>query len=757
MLIARIIEEWTTRTTGVVAAMVLALLTILVTTFVQMPDLAPWLLCGFFGMVAIVTLGILWAECSSAKWDRAILCAVIDAKCAELTRLANQPEHKQSEERLRLLESAVVHARDAVVILKACVDSQSGRAVMYVNDAFTRMTGYSSAEVLGRSLHLLGGPKTDPRTLEQMRKALNAGESLQVELLNYRKDGSELWVELSLVPVPDRTGRCCSHWVMIQRDVGERKRAEQELREREEQLRVVGDNLPGGVVYQVEVEHPGNFRYTYISAGIERITGVTVAEVLADSQSLHGLIHPEDLARFLEDCQISWRDLTPLNCEFRQYTTSGELRWIHRRSMPEVVADGRRRWNGVLVDVTERRNLEDQLRQAQKMETVGQLAGGIAHDFNNLLTGVLGNLNLVVLPPDDPNRSLIHTAERAALRAADLTRKLLGFARKNQLLVMPVCVADFIGEVTDLLDRTLDPRIHISTDLAATPPVMADATLLNQVLLNLCINARDAMPQGGKLTIRTRTVEIDDRDTQIHPEARPGSYVRVTVEDTGVGMTPTVKARLFEPFFTTKPLGQGTGLGLAMVHGIVKQHNGWIACDSEPNVGTRFHMYLPQATHVASPKSSGVFSRRLLERTVLPSTDVTTPPPRATANQTVLLVDDEEMIRAIGRNVLEAAGFRVLEAEDGIAAIDVFHREYATIALVILDLMMPRLSGQDAFQTLITIDPTARILLSSGYSADDISDVIGAYGRLSKPYRPNDLLSAVKAALACEELVGSGE
>jgi CheY-like chemotaxis protein len=311
-------------------------------------------------------------------------------------------------------------------------------------------------------------------------------------------------------------------------------------------------------------------------------------------------------------------------------------------------------------------------------------------------------------------------------------------------MVAAVRVEDVIGEVVDILRHTFDPRVRIDVGIEPRARVTADATLLNQALMNLCLNARDAMPDGGRLSIRSETVTLSAEAAAADPDARPGSFVRLTVEDTGTGMPAEVKARVFEPFFTTKPVGQGTGLGLAMVHGIVRQHHGWLACDSAPGRGTRFDLYLP----VAGPQATeSVGVRRVATERNLPA-EVTTPPPVGGPVRTVLLVDDEELIRELGRSVLESVGYRVLEAGDGADAVELFRREHTGIDLVILDLMMPRVSGRDAFQAMTAITPDVRVLFSSGYSTDDLSDVTGSLGMLAKPYRPNELLAAVRRALA---------
>jgi two-component system cell cycle sensor histidine kinase/response regulator CckA len=417
-----------------------------------------------------------------------------------------------------------------------------------------------------------------------------------------------------------------------------------------------------------------------------------------------------------------------------------------------LTMDGRPAELILVNDVTEKLQLEEQLRQSQKMEVIGQMAGGVAHDFNNLLTGILGNLSLAQLSENDPNRPLLAAAEQAAIRAADLTGKLLGYARRNQLVFAPVDPADAFGEVVGLLKRTLDPRIRLVVKVVpGCGSVQADPTLLTQALMNLCLNGRDAMPEGGSLILSAESVQVTAADASRYPgEATPGEYVRLSITDTGQGMTEEVRARIFEPFFTTKEIGKGTGLGLPMVQGIVKQHRGWITCISTPGAGTRLDMYLPPADLATTARS--------VHRSVLPA--AAPPAPRmadsepdlaldaADTRPTVLLVDDEEMIRDIGRAVLDRAGYRVLTADDGVEAVDVFARERERVSLVILDVTMPRMSGRDAFRHLVELNPKARVLFSTGYSGGDLAELDGSVGLLGKPYRPHELVAAVQAALA---------
>ena len=656
---------------------------------------------------------------------------------------------REANDRLQLLESAVVHAHDAVVVLAADPAPGAGRSVLYVNDAFCRMTGYARAEVLGRSLSILRGPDSDPETLGRLRAALNDGRSVRTELCNYRKDGSGYWVDLSLVPARDADGRL-THWVMIQRDVTERRAAEDALRRSEAMFRGIFEGAAAGVSL---TDAAG--RFVSCNPAFAAMVGRNVEEVLALRPA--DVTHPDDYDAqrpLMKEVAAGVRDrfLFPK----RYVHPNGEVVWADLSFAAVRGADGRLEYGlGVSVNVTERRKLEQQLRQAQKMEAVGQMAGGIAHDFNNLLTVVLGNLAEVALPAGDPNRPLLEAAGQASARAADLTRKLLGFARRNQLLPTPVAPAEALDEVAGLLRRTLDPRIRVST--AVEPgcgPVLADPTLLTQALLNLCLNSRDAMPAGGTLELTAGTYELAAADPDRYGDAKPGPFIRLSAHDTGDGMTDDVKARIFEPFFTTKGPGKGTGLGLAMVHGIVKQHRGWVECTSAPGAGTRIDLYLPAAEAVAA--AAKVVTRGVPDdgplSAIAPWPAGSKPGVRSAESgptgQTVLLVDDESMIRDLGRAVLERSGYRVLTAVDGLDAVEVFGREHASVDLVILDVTMPRMSGRDAYRHLVEIEPAARVLFSTGYSSEEIAELNGALGLLNKPYRPAELLAAVRDALA---------
>ena len=355
-------------------------------------------------------------------------------------------------------------------------------------------------------------------------------------------------------------------------------------------------------------------------------------------------------------------------------------------------------------DMTQQRVLEAELMQAQKMEAIGRLAGGIAHDFNNLLTGIIGNLTMAHMemkPGGDPVNFLT-LASQAAKRAAELVQQLLGFSRRNKLNLTECNINAIAHEVKALLQHMVDPRIDIQVQLEeALWSVSADATQLQQVLMNLCVNAVDAMPEGGRLTIRTGNRKFTREDIQKWPDAQPGEFVYLSVADSGHGMSHEVQNHIFEPFFTTKPEGKGTGLGLAMTYGIIKQHQGWIVCDSKLNIGTTFIIALPRAG--------------ILEAQVVEAVDET---PIMGGAECVLVVDDEPAVRGVMTVVLQKYGYHILSASDGEEAIEIFADRQDEIGLVVLDLTMPKLSGREVFRKMRDIRAEIPVIISSGYSID---------------------------------------
>jgi PAS domain S-box-containing protein len=388
----------------------------------------------------------------------------------------------------------------------------------------------------------------------------------------------------------------------------------------------------------------------------------------------------------------------------------------------------------MIEDVTQRHQLEEQLRQAQKMDVIGQLAGGIAHDFNNMLAGIMAAAELIKhrLPENDKNLKMVNTILNAASRSAELTRDLLTFSRKGVKESNPIAINDTINAVIGLLERTIDKNIHLSARLEVdNPVVLGDQALLQNALLNLGVNARDAMPEGGSLTYTTSEISLDAVDCKsLQINIPPGRYLQIAVADNGVGIPQEIMNRIFEPFFTTKEHGKGTGLGLAAVYGTIRDHKGSFSISSEPGQGTVFKVYLPLSTN-----TSDAMQRR---------NDI------ITGSGGILLVDDEEILRTTGRDLLEELGYTVYLAEDGEQGLELYSNNRDVINLVILDMVMPRLNGMDTFIRLKESNPEVRVLFCSGFHREGTVRELtkaGAKGFLQKPYNMLELSSAVAKAL----------
>jgi PAS domain S-box-containing protein len=392
-------------------------------------------------------------------------------------------------------------------------------------------------------------------------------------------------------------------------------------------------------------------------------------------------------------------------------------------------------WRATARDITKERTLEAQLLQAQKLESLGTLVGGIAHDFNNMLTGILGFTQLL-LRQGEISDDVYETLERIELlseRAADMIKQLLAFSRQDVSQKTSLSLHPFLKETGKLLERIIPENIEIELSLAPGELIVeADPTQLQQVVMNLVVNARDAMPPGGRLGIETAAVELDETFCQAHPDLQPGRYVQLSISDTGVGIAPEIRSRIFDPFFTTKEVGKGTGLGLPVVYGIVKNHGGAIEVESWVGEGTTVLVYLPVA-------QVGII------QTAPPSVQVW----RGT--ETVLLVEDEPTVLELGRSALEYFGYRVLTARDGVEALEVYREHQDEIALVVLDVVMPRMGGHETLTELKRIDPRIKVLLLTGYdSAWETAEELlkqGIYGLVRKPYRIDELAQAMRTAL----------
>ena len=386
-------------------------------------------------------------------------------------------------------------------------------------------------------------------------------------------------------------------------------------------------------------------------------------------------------------------------------------------------------------DITRRLRFKEQLHHMQKMEAIGQMAGGVAHEFNNLLTIIHGNAQLALSDRShlkEENRQCLQQITDAAERAASLTRQLLAFGQKQDIQFQPLNLNHVIGNFTKILKRVIGEHIVFQCDYAENlPPVSADVGMIEQILVNLIINARDAMPAGGSISVRTEAVPVNAAYVDSHPEAHPGEFVCFTVSDTGTGIYPEYLPRIFEPFFTTKEAGKGTGLGLATVHGIVKQHQGWIDVSSELGRGTSFKIFLP-ASGSEMGKNRGT----------------PTLPHPATGREKILLVEDDVAVRMVARDVLEASGYHVWEASDGLEALKIWKANAPQIDLLLTDVIMPGcLSGQELADRLQGERPGLKVILMSGYSPDQLGRIHMHNRILPKPFSLESLTKAVRSCL----------
>jgi len=509
----------------------------------------------------------------------------------------------------------------------------------------------------------------------------------------------------------------------------ERKRAEQELVAREERFRALVEHSADAIAL---LDRAGTI--TYATPSTERVLGHRAEEVLG--RNAMDLIHPDDVA-LVSGHLVGLQDrpgaVVVLEARYRHKDGSwrhGECSVANRLSDPTVRA---------LVlnyrEITERRRLEEQLRQAQKMEAVGRLAGGVAHDFNNVLTAIFGYADLLneELPEGHQARQDLQEIRKAAQRASTLTRQLLAFSRQQVLQPMVLSLNDLVEDIQNMLMRLIGEDIQLRLNLSPDAGnVRADAGQVQQVLMNLVVNARDAMPKGGRLLVETANAELTEQYAELHQPVIPGRYVMLAVSDTGTGMDAETKTRIFEPFFTTKEKGRGTGLGLSTVYGIIKQSGGYIWVYSEPGRGTTFKLYFPR---VDAPTETPAPTR---EAATLAGTE------------TILLAEDDEMLRPLGKGLLEKLGYRVLDAENAERALALAEAHRGPIHLLVADVVMPGASGRQLARRLAQVRPETRVLYVSGYTDDAIVHhgmLEPGLNFLQKPFTPAALARKVREVL----------
>ncbi|HVN48491.1 MAG TPA: PAS domain-containing protein [Bacteroidota bacterium] len=626
--------------------------------------------------------------------------------------------------------------RDVLLKLSRSVE-QSPTAILilgprgdieYANARFTMLTGYSKEEVVGKSPDFLQTERVAPLVFQSMTEFILAGKEWRGELVSRKKSGELYYEDVKIAPMLDERGRL-THHICVREDITSRKRMEERLKRSEENYRqFFEDDLTGDFSSMVNgriLECNPAFATIYGFPSVEEVLRNNLSVLFPSSEEYQKFLHTLKSAKKLVYYELNMRrkDNAPLFVVMNVtgvFNSAGELVQIR----------------GYVFNDTDRRRLEEQLRQAQKMEVVGTLASGVAHDFNNILNNIIGFASQIKKHLDEPIKiqRYVDTIEKSATRGAQVTNQLLMFSRnkkqENELQDVGSLVQEVATLIKETFSRSIELQVHVAEGLCA---VRGDRGALYQVLLNLCVNARDAMPSGGTLTIEAKNAELNV-EVPAHVVTVHTQYcVALLVKDTGFGIADALLPKIFDPFFTTKEKGQGTGLGLSIVYSSVKEHGGSIAVESAVGNGTTFTIYLPayEPAHETVATNAGISHDH-------------------GNNELILLVDDEESMRQLGKELLEEFGYRVMTASDGVEALELYKQHAQEIALVILDLIMPRKDGGQTYIEMKEIKKDIKAVFCSGYTSDKVITQLLQQENLhaiQKPFHPNDFLKTIHEVL----------
>ncbi|MCF8044263.1 MAG: PAS domain S-box protein [Desulfarculaceae bacterium] len=601
--------------------------------------------------------------------------------------------------------------------------------ITFCNRSLCDILGYEMAELMGMEYSdymELDSAKTVYRTFNKVYRTGISEKGFDWKIV--RKNGERRYLETSVTLLKDNHGNPTGFRGMV-RDVTDKKQVEEELTGTKKFLEDILESAVDGIT---TTDLSGNI--VYFSTKMLALLGYDRTELLG--QKVYTIYE-----NGIEDAKYIMSELNEKgelkDHEMRLVTRDNQLTDIivsasflknHKEKITGTL--------GVFKDTTEKKNLEFQLRQAQKMEAIGTLAGGVAHDFNNILQAINGYTTIMFMDKDreDPDYKSLNAIKKSVERAAELVKKLLFFSRKMDTEKSSLDINREVKQALSILKRTIPKMIEIEVELEESPGIIhADPVQIEQVILNLGSNAADAMPEGGRIIITTKNVSLDREFARAHMGSAPGNYMMLTVSDTGSGIDPETREHIFEPFFTTKEVGRGTGLGLASVYGIVKNHGGYITCDSENGLGTAFIIYFPLLK-----KDSGRLDREISNNTPKGGTE------------TLLVVDDEEAILDFCRVALGRFGYEVMTASSGEEALEIYKEKQETVDLLIMDLSMPGMGGQRSLREIKGLYPAVQVIVASGYSPDVQAGVLketGAEGFVAKPYRLEDLLNAVRRVL----------
>ena len=681
----------------------------------------------------IVEIDILHLDGSvrTVLWNSATIFAA-DGKTpvATIAQGHDITERKRAEEALwkseELFRSLFDNMLNGFAYCKMLFDRERPQDFIYlnVNKAFETLTGLKN--VVGKKVSevIPDIKESDPGLLERYGRVALTGIP---EVFEVYLQALNMWFSISAYS-PEK-----EYFVAVFDVITERKKAEEELRKSKERFEQVTENTEE-LIWEVDAQG----LYTYVSPVVEKILGYKPEEVVG-KKHFFDFFAPDIKEKIKKAASEYFLRKQAIKKTSNKYLhKQGNIVLIETSGAPILDSKGiLLGYRGVDIDITERRQIENQLRQSQKMEAVGQLAGGIAHDFNNVLTAIYGygSAALRSMLQSDPNRLNIEHLLEAAERAAQLTQSLLTFSRKQIINIKPVGLHEIISNVEKFLVRVIGEDIKVRIVFNESEiNVFADSGQIEQVIMNLATNARDAMPKGGRFTIETALTELDSGFITKHGFGKPGKYAVISLTDTGIGMDEETRKRIFEPFFTTKGVGKGTGLGLAMVYGIVKQHDAYINVYSEPGKGTTFRIYLP----VVQEGVKGISEESSVE-TVMPH-----------GTETVLLAEDNEVLQRLITEVLSEYGYTVIIAKDGQDAVEKFTDNRDRIQLLLFDVIMPNKNGKEAYEEIRKMNPEVSVIFMSGYAADVIKDK-GFLGDnlafIAKPMTPINLLRKVREVL----------
>lgn len=611
------------------------------------------------------------------------------------------------------------------------------RVIIYANAAAENLFQYRKDEIQGQSSKILHVDEEHYQEFDRQGAfSLSRGDAFHTEFQLRKKDGTIFISEHKVTKFSNSDSD--EYAVSVVRDVSERQKFIQGIRDREELLRQLAENIRE--VFWVS--DPQKSKLLYVSPAYEEIWGKTFESLEQNPLSFLEAIHPDDKERVANSIKGQAIDL--YDEEYRIIRPDGSIRWIRDRSFPITDAQGTvYRIAGLAEDISTNKEQENRLRQSQKLESIGRLTGGIAHDFNNLLLVILGNVELLREEIDDNTEAaeFARLIERAGLRAADLIDRMLTFSRQKPLAPSRVNVNATLTEIERFLKPSLGEDITVVLTLAEQPtPVLTDGSYLESSIMNLAVNARDAMPEGGRLTIETSVVDLTDRDTQQYADLKPGRYVQITISDTGTGIAAEHLQQVFDPFYTTKEAGKGTGLGLSMVYGFAKESRGQATIYSEIGIGTTVRLYLPYCGE-QEPNSD----------------EQTTLGPLPEGTETILVAEDDDLVRSYVCTQLSSLGYRTLEASNAAEALEIVDTT-THIDLIFTDVVMPgEMNGPDLAREARIRRPGVKVLFTTGYADRVAVSRLGAIQAsvVTKPYRPSRLANAIRKVLDCNDAVPS--